>query len=161
MRNARVSALLAAAVLASSPAAALNLTGTWEAPKGVRCKIRSSANTGFTEADSNLVALEITHFGDELYVRINQGGGAYENKFVGIAPTSPQDPAKGYAVVSACTLAGKYYAGSFFVAKARADAGGGSLSLVFHGVRFSTVAECKGKFVRTSSADPVVPGGCP
>ena len=161
MGNARLSALLAAAVLASAPAAALTLTGTWEAPKGVRCKIRSSANTGFTEADSNLGVLEITHFGDELYVRINPGGGAYENKFVGIAPTSPKDPAKGYAAVSACTIAGKYYAGSLFVAKARADGGAGSLSLVFHGIRFNSVAECKGKFVRTSVADPVVPGGCP
>lgn len=162
MRRRRTTfALLLLASLAAAPARGLDLTGTWEAPKGLRCKIRSDANSGFTEADGNLSVLEITQVGDDLYVRVNPGDGAYENKFRGVAATHPKDASRGYAVASACTIAGKYYAGSLFVPKARADAGDGSLSLVFHGSRFSTVAECKGKYVRASAADPNLTQTCP
>jgi hypothetical protein len=153
--------LLVATLLAATHAAALDLTGTWESAKGLRCKIRSSADSGFSEGDGNLSTLLITQAGENLYVLVNPGDGAYENQFKGIALTHPSKPEKGYAVASPCAIDGKYYAGTLFLPKAAADAERGKLSVVFHGTRFSTVAECKGVYERASAADPGVPAACP
>jgi hypothetical protein len=153
--------LLAASLLAAAPAVALDLTGTWESAKGLRCKLRSNADPGFTQSESNLSTLLVTQVGEVLYVLVNPGDGAYETKFKGVALTHPSKAEKGYAVASPCSIDGKYYAGTLFVPKAAADAEKGKLSLVFHGTRFETVAECKGSYERSSAADPGVPATCP
>jgi hypothetical protein len=152
--------LLGAAFL-SAPSAAIDLTGTWVAPKGLRCKIRSGSNPGFKESDGNVSTLLVTHTGEDLYVSVNPGGGAYENKFRGSAFTHPSRVSKGYGVATACTVEGKYYAGSLLVPKAQADADAGKLTVVFHGRRFSTMAECRGSYERTSAVDPTVVQSCP
>jgi hypothetical protein len=153
--------LFSAIAVVAAPGAALDLTGTWESAKGLRCKIRSSANSGFSEGDGNLSTLQITQVGEDLYILVNPGDGAYENKFKGISLTHPVKSEKGYAVVSPCTIDGKHYAGTLFVPRAKADTERGMLSVVFHGTRFSTVAECKGRYERTSAVDPMVTATCP
>jgi hypothetical protein len=152
--------VLAAGLLAA-PAGSLDLTGTWSAPKGVRCKVRSGADAGFKETDTHLSELLVSHVGSSLYVWMSPGDGAYENKFKGYAFTHPKQSSKGYGAASACSVDGKYYAGSLFIPNAQADADKGKLSLVFHGTRLSFMAECKGRFERTSAVDPLVPQSCP
>lgn len=146
--------------LAAPPAAALDLTGTWQATKELRCKLRTP-NAIFSEPEANLATLEITQTGETLYILVNEGGGAYENKYQGLSLTHPKKSEKGYATASACSIGGKYFAGTFFVRKARADAERGKLWVSYYGTNFSTVAECKGRYERVSSADPMVPATCP
>lgn len=155
--------LLAAALagLLGAPAAALDLTGTWELTRPLRCKIRSNADAGFSETDGNLGTLLVTQVGDVLYVEVNPGSSGYENKFKGISLTHPGKPEKGYAVASPCTIDGVYYAGTLLIPKATANAEQGKLSIVYHGTRFTTVAECKGRYERTSAVDPAVTQTCP
>jgi hypothetical protein len=157
----RLSLLAAALVALAPPAGALDLTGTWELTRPMRCKIRSEANQGFSESDGNLGTLLVTQVGDVLWISVNPGSSGYENKFRGISLTHPGNPEKGYAVASTCTLDGVYYAGTLFVPKAGADAEKGKLSVLYRGTRFSTVAECKGSYERTSAVDPGVTQTCP
>jgi hypothetical protein len=154
-------AFLGAALL-TGPAAAIDLTGTWVAEKGLKCRIRSNANAGFKESDGNIATLAITQVGDEMFVLVNEGDAGYEQKFRGPSLTHPGNPEKGYAVATACTVDGKYYAGTLLVRKSAADAEKGKLSVVYYGTRFSgTVAECKGTYERTSDVDPAVTATCP
>jgi hypothetical protein len=149
------------AALLAAPAAALDLTGTWEITKPLRCKIRSDANASFSETDGNLGTLYVTQVGDVLYVEVHPGSSGYENKFKGISLTHPKRAERGYAVASPCNVDGVYYAGTLLIPKASADPEQGKLSLVYHGTRFSTVAECKGRYERTSAVDPAVTQTCP
>jgi hypothetical protein len=154
--------LMAAALVAlATPASALDLTGTWELTRPMRCKVRSNANPGFPEFDGNLGTLLVTQVGGVLWIEVNPGSSGYENKFKGISLTHPGNAEKGYAVASTCTLDGVYYAGTLFVPKASADAEKGKLSVFYRGIRFTTVAECKGTYERTSAVDPVVTQTCP
>jgi hypothetical protein len=158
----RFVSVLAAALAAAAPAAAIDLTGTWY-PDGdvLRCKIRSGANAGFLEKDGNLSPIRVRQVADELWIEINPGSKGYENKFLGVAFAHPQSDTKGYAVVSACTVPEKFYAGTMLISKARTDGELGSFVLEYTGTRLGTIATCKGRYTRASAADPGITLTCP
>ena len=163
MRNIRrFVPVLAAAISVAAPAAAIDLTGTWY-PDGdvLRCKIRSAANAGFLEKDGNLSPIRVRQVADDLWIEINPGSAGYENKFFGVAFAHPQSDAKGYAVVTACTLPGKFYAGSMLISKAKTDGELGSFVLEYTGTRLGTIATCKGRYTRASADDPGITLTCP
>ena len=160
MRRAPLLAFGLAALAAQ--ASAIDLTGTWNAQGDtIRCKVQSGNDTGFPQVDPNLVELQIVHVGDELWISVNPGGGGYENKYLGVAFTSPKAEDKGYGVASACTIPGKYYAGAIHIVKAKADAESGKLTLRYTGTRLGALATCTGRFERTSAAEPVIALTCP
>jgi hypothetical protein len=146
----------------AAPASAIDLTGTWAASGGtIRCKIQSQNDTGFVEKDGNLVELAIVQEGSELWIVDLGNSPEYENKFLGVMFTSPKSETKGYGVATACTVAGKFYAGAIHIAKATADAESGKLTLRYTGTRLGALAVCTGRFERTSAAEPVIALTCP
>jgi hypothetical protein len=153
---------LALALALAAPASAIDLTGTWSAVgESIRCKVQSGNDTGFPQADVNLLELSIVHAGDDLWIQVNEGGAEYENKYLGVAFTSPQAETKGYGVATACTVPGKWYAGTMHVVKAKADAGSGKLTLRYTGTRLGALATCTGRYERSSAAAPAVALTCP
>jgi hypothetical protein len=154
-------AALAAALLVAGPAAAIDLTGTWQLKtETLKCRISGPVQI-FTEHDANWAELAIRDEGDELWIAVHPGGDGYENKYFGLVFTHPKSDAKGYGVATACTLPGKYYAGTIRIPKAKADAEGGTLTFEYTGTRFTTIATCKGQFERTSAAAPAITLTCP
>jgi hypothetical protein len=155
-------ALAFAIAALAAPASAIDLTGTWEARGGtIRCKVQSANSTGFPQVDPNLVILEIVQDGDVLWIEREANDAGYENKYLGVVFTSPKSETKGYGVATACTIPGKYYAGTIQVVKAKADAGSGALTLRYTGTRLGTAATCSGRFERTSAAQPAITLTCP
>lgn len=157
-----LAAALCGATLAAPAARGIDLTGTWTARK-VTCTVRSEADTGFREADSNLVTILLKQTGTDLWIEINPGPDAgYENKLKGSALTSPKSDGQGYAVATACTIDGKYYSGSMLITKAKRTGQEGSFSLLFQGRKFSnTVVTCKGRYELVDTASPSFATTCP
>jgi hypothetical protein len=159
------SLVLAMALLAPLPAAAIDLTGTWalQGDDGIRCTVQNDIAPGGKERDTRLSTLLIRHTGTELLIEVNPEGSVLQNRYLGLAYTHPKVATKGYGVATACTVPGKAFGGTMRIAKAKASAddGTGTFTLQYVGNRESVISECSGKYVRTSADPPAMETTCP
>jgi hypothetical protein len=160
-------AFLTAALLAAAPAAALDLTGTWQADDtfagmpAVRCRYWNGARWE-RSVDGNLGRLYVSQIGQDLYVENGEPSDpVYSNKWTGWVVGHDSDPARGVAAATSCGVAGEAYRGAIFVKKARADSFGGTLVLELRGTSAGNVVQCKGRFTRSTGLDPGLSSACP